>query len=408
MPAENSPLRRSAIPGVEFPTMETGTPTRIARAYILSIVIWSALSLLTGWNYLIFDQTANLRSSLRDMLILAEGRGLAYALLTPPLFFIVAHFSFGPGSRWRSLLAYVIGAAPFMLICSEIRWLICPPWNPTEAHFVTRGSSSPLVLVHDSFADLVYNYIAIVVAAHAYNYFERVRKQELDRSKIQEALAASELQTLKMQLHPHFLFNTLHGISTLIDSDKKSAQAMIVKLSNLLRIALEHSGSDLIPLQDELKFAREYLDIEQMRFGSRLKVTTSIHSATLRCMVPQLILQPLVENAVRHGIASSRENGWVAIASKPCERGLELSVRNSVGGSRPKGSGVGLRNTKARLRYFYADEATVSFSIDADQTATVILVLPNLESHIEAGNLVPARYGVENGDGEYARADYGR
>jgi two-component system LytT family sensor kinase len=388
--------------------METGTPARIARAYLLSIAIWSALSLLTGWNYLIFDQTANLRSSLRDMMILAEARGLAYALLTPPMFFIVAHFSFGPGSRWRSLLAYVIGAAPFMLICSEIHWLICPPWNPTEAHFVTRGSSSPLVLVHDSFADLVYNYIAIVVAAHAYNYFERVRKQELDRSKIQEALAASELQTLKMQLHPHFLFNTLHGISTLIDSDKKSAQAMIVKLSNLLRIALEHSGSDLIPLQDELKFAREYLDIEQMRFGSRLTVTMSIHPGSLRCLVPQLILQPLVENAVRHGIASSRENGWVEIASKPNEQGLELRVRNSVGGSRPKGSGVGLRNTKARLRYFYADEATVSFAIDADQTATAILVLPNLESHIQTGNLVPAKYGVDDGDGEYARADYGR
>jgi len=392
--------------GVEFPTMETGTPARIARAYVISIAIWSALSLLTGWNYLIFDQSANIRSTLRDMLILAEARGLAYALLTPPMFFIVAHFSFGPGSRWRSLLAYVTGAAPFMLICAEIRWLICPPWDPKISHFVTRGSSSPLVLLHDGFADLFYIYIAIVLAAHAYNYFERVRKQELDRSKIQEALAASELQALKMQLHPHFLFNTLHGISTLIDSDKKSAQAMIVKLSNLLRNALEHSGSDLIPLQDELKFAGEYLDIEQMRFGSRLKVTMSIHPGTLRCLVPQLILQPLVENAIRHGIASSRGNGWLEIGSRPSERGLELSVRNSVGGSRPKGSGVGLRNTKARLRYFYADEATVSFSIDAEQRAAVVLVLPNLESHVQAGNSAQARYGVNDEASEYARADY--
>ncbi len=387
--------------------METSRTARILRAYLISIAIWSALSLLTGWNYLVFDKSANIQSTFKDMLIVAEARGLAYALLTPPIFFIVAHFSFGRGSRWRSLLAYVIGAAPFMLICAELRWLICPPWSASLQHFVARGTSSPLVLIRDSFADLFYIYVTIVIAAHAYNYLEWVRKQELDRSKIQEALAASELQMLKMQLHPHFLFNTLHGISTLIDSDRKSAQAMIVKLSNLLRNALEYSGSDLIPLEDELKFAREYLDIEQMRFGSRLRVTTSIHPGSLRCLVPQLILQPLVENAVRHGIASSRDKGWIDISAQPLDHGLELSVRNSVGGIRPLGGGgVGLRNTRARLRYFYADEATVSFSIDGDQVAAAVLVLPNLESKIPAGAAVGESEEMKRGSGQYARADY--
>jgi two-component system, LytTR family, sensor kinase len=387
--------------------MESSSAARIARAYIFSIAIWSALSLLTGWNYLIFDKSANIPSTLPDMLAVAEGRGLAYALVTPPIFFIVAHFSFGPGSRWRSILAYLIGAFPFMVICAEIRWLICPPFDPAQQRFLTRSASNPIQLVHDGFADLINIYVATVLAAHCYHYFERVRNQELERSKYQEALAASELETLKMQLHPHFLFNTLHGISTLIDSDKKSAQEMIVKLSNLLRIALEHSGSDLIPLQDELKFAGEYLDIEQMRFGSRLTVTRSIDPATLRCLVPQLILQPLVENAIRHGIASSRENGWVEISSRLIARGLELGIRNSVGGNRPKsGAGVGLRNTKARLGYFYSDEAKVDFHVDDDQTASVTLLLPNLASDVRIEKEARPALRLEDGDKVYARADH--
>jgi two-component system LytT family sensor kinase len=162
----------------------------------------------------------------------------------------------------------------------------------------------------------------------------------------------------------------------------------------------------LIPLQEELKFAGEYLDIEQMRFGSRLSVTRSIDPGTLRCLVPQLILLPLVENAVRHGVASSRENGWVEIASTASDRGLELRIRNSVGGNRPKGSGVGLRNTKARLNFLYSNEASVSFGVDADQTATATILLPRLESHERTRAELRSKAAAEGEDSEYARADY--
>jgi len=246
--------------------------------------------------------------------------------------------------------------------------------------FATRRSSSPLDLIRQDFADIVTIYVAIVLAAHAYNYFERARKQELEKSEFQQALAASELQALKMQLHPHFLFNTLHGISTLIDRDGESAKEMIVKLSSLLRTALEHSGSDLIPLREELKFIGEYLDLEKMRFGARLTVRWSIDADTERLLVPQLILQPLVENAIRHGIGNSRERSWVEIVSQNSQGSFELTVRNNVGAKRPQGTGLGLRNTEARLRHLYADEAVFSFAIAQDQTATAKLVLPPLDS----------------------------
>jgi LytS/YehU family sensor histidine kinase len=269
-----------------------------------------------------------------------------------------------------------------MLVYATVRWTILPPWSSPLQRFVTRSESSPLDLIRDGFADIITIYIATVVAAHAYGYFERVRSQELERSQYEQALAASELHSLKMQLHPHFLFNTLHGISTLIDSDGEGAKAMIVKLSGLLRIALEHSGSDLISLQEELKFIREYLDLEEMRFGTRLTVTQSIDPATLHMLVPQLILQPLIENAIQHGIAGSRENGWLEIVSRQTASGLELIVQNSVGDVKAKGSGVGLKNTVARLRHLYLNEARFSFEITKDHTATSKLSLPALGSHL--------------------------
>jgi LytS/YehU family sensor histidine kinase len=206
----------------------------------------------------------------------------------------------------------------------------------------------------------------------------RARLQELERAEYQQALAASELHTLKMQLHPHFLFNTLHGISTLIDSDGETAKAMIVKLSSLLRTALESSGSDLIPLREKLKFIREYLDLETMRFGPRLRVDWSIDPSTGAILVPQLILQPLVENAIRHGIASSRENGWIEVAARRGKNAVELQIRNSAAPGKPEGMGLGLHNTASRLQHLYSGEGTLSFAVSDGGTATATLVLPHL------------------------------
>jgi sensor histidine kinase YesM len=360
--------------------MERSRSRRIGKAYLYSIGLWSALSLLTGWQYLLFDQSLNIHSTLVEMLSLAEGRGLAFALLTPPIFYIVRRFNTGGRQLLPRLLIYSLGAGPYMVVYACLRWLIAPPWSAALQRFVSRSSSSPLALIHEGFADIITIYIATVVAAHAYDYFERVRAQDLERSEYQQALAASELQALKMQLHPHFLFNTLHGISTLIDSDGKSAKEMIVKLSSLLRIALEHSGSDLIPLHEELKFIGEYLDLEKMRFGERLAVEWFIDPNTRQLLVPQLILQPLVENAIRHGIASSREKSWVEITARRKDGSLELKVRNSVAPSRPQGTGLGLRNTEARLKHLYSDEATFDFEVSEDRTATTRLVLPALHS----------------------------
>ncbi|HEY6373383.1 MAG TPA: histidine kinase [Candidatus Sulfotelmatobacter sp.] len=150
-------------------------------------------------------------------------------------------------------------------------------------------------MIRNGFADQIFIYIAIAVAAHAYNYLKRLQTEERERYEYQQALASSQLQALKTQLHPHFLFNTLHGIATLVDTDGKLAKAMIIKLSSLLRKALDGNSADLIPLEDELKFVREYLDLEKMRLGSRLRIELPVAPETLRLLVPQMILQQLAE-----------------------------------------------------------------------------------------------------------------
>jgi two-component system, LytTR family, sensor kinase len=358
--------------------MKPATYHAVLRAYAVSIGMWCGISLLTGWQYRIFDEQRHINSSFLDMLLLAGSRGFCYAMLTPPIFYLARRSIGEVQNRFRYILLYVFGAAPFMLLYAGIHWLILPPWDGYLQQYVPRSQHGPLELIHSGFADQITIYIAIVVAAHAYQYFEKVRQQDMERNEFQRALAASELQALKMQLQPHFLFNTLHGISTLIDTDQVGAKEMVVKLSTLLRRTLERSGSDLIPLSEELTFAREYLDLEKMRLGARLAIDWSVDPRTLQTLVPQLILQPLIENAVRHGIACARDGGWLEISARRHRDLLELRVRNSIGGKRNSGIGVGLKNTEARLRNLYSDEAKFSFVESDDQIAVSTILLPAL------------------------------
>jgi hypothetical protein len=194
----------------------------IVRAYALSIAVGCGFSRLTGVQYRIFDKQLNLQSSRWDMLLLAESRGFSFALLTPPIFYLARRAIGVTHNRFRYGLGYCLGVLPFMLLNACFRWVALPPWDGVLQKYVPRTAQGPLELIHQGFADQITIYIAIVVAAHAYQYFERLRKEEMEKHDFQRALAASELQALKMQLHPHFLFNTLHGISTLIDTDRAS------------------------------------------------------------------------------------------------------------------------------------------------------------------------------------------
>jgi len=252
---------------------------------------------------------------------------------------------------------------------------LLPPFNFATLQFAHRTLPA-LVRIFHQFSFQIWCYLAILVVAHAYYGFVRAKAQELERSELQQALAASELQVLKSQLHPHYLFNTLHGIATLIDSDRVKAKASVLRLSKLLRMSLEYGNSDLITFAEELKFVRSYLELEQMRLGDRLQILWDVAPETRDTLVPQLILQPLVENAIVHGISCCREGGWIQIVSRKIGDKVELEIRNSVGGKSHKGLGLGHRNTTARMKHLYANEGTFVFRIDPDGVSVAILTFP--------------------------------
>lgn len=337
------------------------------------------MSLLTSWQMWYVSSRERMNVTLHDMFLVYGVRYLTVALLTPPIFYLSERWPFRGRNAWLRVFAWILGYIPFSIAFGTIRWCFLPPWMEDTLTWGPRNLETLGLLIYTTFADVLFLYLGVVLAAHAYTYYVRNQRQEIDRLQLSHALAQSELQALKFQLHPHFLFNTLQGISTLVDTDKHAAQAMILKLSRLLRVALKHGSADLISLSDEIEFAESYLDLQKMRLGKRLEVRWDIAPETRSALVPQLILQPLIENAVVHGIACCREGGWIEIRSRPGDI-LTLEIRNSVGGRSEKGLGLGLQNTEGRLKYLYNSEASFKMEILPEGIAIATLRVPSFLS----------------------------
>jgi len=209
----------------------------------------------------------------------------------------------------------------------------------------------------------------IVVLGHlSWHYYRAYRERERQAAALATELVQARLQALRMQINPHFLFNTLNTISALVHENPDAADRMIVCLSDLLRRTLDRGDVPEVPLSEELAFLRKYLEIERMRFADRLTVTYDIEPRANELLVPHLILQPLVENALRHGILPREEPGRVSISARLVEsETLEIKVRNDGNGlSQTNGSagrkGVGLHNVQSRLAQLYGDAQ--EFTID--------------------------------------------
>jgi two-component sensor histidine kinase len=199
-------------------------------------------------------------------------------------------------------------------------------------------------------------YWGLVGVAHALNSFRQLGDRERRAAKLEAKLASAQLQMLRLQLHPHFLFNTLNAISALIHKDVEVADRMVAQLGDLLRLLLDRFGAPEVTLEEELEFLNRYLEIEQERFGARLRVREQIEAGSQRAWVPPLILQPLVENALKHGIGPGKKGGRITLrARRDRKQGLlRLEVEdNGVGLAADYRHGVGLSNTCARLRQLY-------------------------------------------------------
>jgi two-component system LytT family sensor kinase len=288
------------------------------------------------------------------------GRGFAewylWALLAPPLFWLGRRLPLDGNDCIRNVSLQGLAIALVAVVrCALDVPVVLFFWCPEEP----PRSVSDLFGVFFFGKYLVYLIVCCVVLglSHALAYYRKFRERELQASNLAAQLAQTQLQVLKMQLHPHFLFNTLHGISAMIHKDVELADRMIARLGELLRSTLEHVGTQEVALRDELEFIKPYLEIEQARLGPRLSVYWNIDPEAMDASVPNLILQPLVENAIHHGIGPRvgagrldilawRENGHVHLQVLDNGRGLSANYTE----------GVGVSNTRARLRQLYGAE----------------------------------------------------
>lgn len=227
------------------------------------------------------------------------------------------------------------------------------------------------------------NYWLIVFISHAVNYYRRYRESELAATKLAAQLSEAQLSALKMQLHPHFIFNTLHSISSLLSKDTETARRMITRLGDFLRLTLENSGSQEVELHREFEFLSCYLEIERIRFSDRLTVKMDVDANVLNCLVPNLILQPIVENSIRHAIAPRSAPGMIEVKASQANGMVRLQVKDNGPGIKldliPKKEakrGIGLSNTRHRLHQLYGDDGHFEMVNSKDGGLVVTLEFP--------------------------------
>ena len=245
--------------------------------------------------------------------------------------------------------------------------------NPTLAILWRNNAFSPYY-----FHQGLTIYWTTLVVAHALYYYRGLREKEAQTARLSAQLAQAQLQALKMQIHPHFLFNTLNSIAALLHKDVEAADKMIARLGDFLRLTLQSSNAQLVDFDQELDFLKCYLDIEHIRFQDRLTVEMDIDPHALTAVVPNLILQPIVENAVRHGVATQTYPGYIAIRARRENGRLIMQVEDNGAGlkSDSSGSGIGLSNTRARLEQFYGTDFSFQIANLAQRGVTVTIDVP--------------------------------
>jgi two-component system LytT family sensor kinase len=303
----------------------------------------------------------------------------AWALLSPIILRACRTFDF-TARPWRTVFAHLVcGAGASLLHCC-----VLTTGARIEAQVLQTGYSWPGLfkfILANHFHENALTYAAIVSAWYALDYYTRFREREHRTAELEAHLAQARLQALKTQLHPHFLFNTLNGIAALIYDEPKAAHRMLARLSELLRMSLQDEGAHEVTLRSELEFSRRYLELEQIRFGDRLTVKLDIAPETLEAYVPNLILQPLLENAIKHAIAPFSTQGQISVCSRRDQDMLQLSVTdNGPGLSASNGaeglSGIGLSNTQARLKELYGSKHRVEFNNGDNGGLAVEITIP--------------------------------
>ncbi len=364
-------------------------PWRLRRTeMVLIIAFWTFLAVLTVANRLLDPRGPGLQAGLTwRPFALGFFENYLWAALTPLVFWMSSRFGLERSGR-AERLALFAGAGIVAAVSVDVAVDL---FRIHALHVPLRhvaGASPIQSLQRLWFLDDLMVYLAILAAGFAREYFVRyqARKDEAIRlqahaAHLQAQLAEARLTALRMQINPHFLFNTLHAISTLVERDPRGVRRMVARLSELLRLTLDGSDDQEVQLEQELDFLRRYLEIMQVRFQGRLETQMRVEPEALQALVPNLILQPLVENAIKHGTGNTLGMGRIEVrATREGDR-LALRVLDNGPGLRENGTegveeGVGLRNTRARLEELYGDEQRLSLRAGEHGGAVAEIWLP--------------------------------
>jgi signal transduction histidine kinase len=308
---------------------------------------------------------------------------LILGALTPLVYWLSRRYPLRPPIRARTLVPHFAGA---LLLCigwagagASLRFLLdIGPSRVSKAQYFVSWLMTTIPWG-------TFMYFTTLGCVYAFTYFVEAKERESQAARLSAQVAEARLGALRMQLHPHFLFNSLNAITVLVrDQETAAASRMLELLSDVLRQVLRSDQSHEVTLADELAFLRRYLAIEQVRFSDRLEVRFDVADDLLGATVPEFLLQPLVENALRHGIASRADGGVVEISARRDNDTLILTVADNGSGAEPahqaNGNGLGLANIRERLTTLYGPKAIVTLEQKAGAGTIATVMIPYHEA----------------------------
>ena len=382
-------MLNGARPGVTAPVSATASspearPYRVRWGTIFAV--WSLPALVASYATYVAAETQGHAIPFWRALAMQCPGWFVWVPLTPAVFALARRF---PIERRPGLRA--ISAHFALMMLSAILYTTVFVWSSMvfrPSPLTLSRATVESVFVGSMVMTLVL-YAATLAMSLVLDYARRDRERDRRTLELEAQLARAELHTLRAQLHPHVLFNALHTIALLARRDSNEAIRVTVLLGNVLRSVLDSGATDERPLRDEVSLIEQYLAIELVRFADRLEVVWDIEPDTLDAMVPTLLLQPLVENALRHGIARSVNGGTVVVSAARAGASIRLTVWNdgpSLPGGRVTRRGVGLRNTEERLNRLYAEAGRLEIANDPDGGVRVCVELPWRTSDNTADN----------------------
>jgi two-component system LytT family sensor kinase len=340
---------------------------------------WTGFALFFTYQSCIGQFQAGRKVDWQRPLLINLAWSYAWFSVTPLILAAAKRLPFDRSRPIRSILIHSFAASVIFLINSTIyvpvyRLIFGPGQSPKSLH-----ESILRVALTELHAGLVI-YWMIVGLIMGLEYYLRYRAGELRTANLETRLVQAQLNALRMQLHPHFLFNTLNSIAVLMRKDIEAADRMLLQLSALLRVTLATTTAHEIKLRQELEILERYLEIEKIRFQDRLTVKMLIDPAALDALVPQLLFQPLVENAIRHGVAESENGGAIEVHAERRNGMVHLQVRDNGPGLKNSAGdlseGVGLSNSRARLEYLYGPAGTFDVRNAEGGGVIVVAALP--------------------------------